>query len=245
MLKLIAPPHRVRWPVSRIQWEEYKRSEFGWQVAVNLETDADLNEDGGGPGHAFLRLWSAPFQGHPRDIHCKCTVGPVQAPCRNNFGLATRVDTGRRSMSDGDPARFGGSQRQQFFAVVPRAARRRACRSAASWRFPASSAANSFHSLAGTATKLGYSDRLSAEIGPDGAPSSGSSSMVLASPPRGPVHGKRHRAEGGGRGGSSRRWSGGSSSQSMSYCPTMLNSPAAHRQRDDLRACRQAVRRSP
>jgi hypothetical protein len=27
------------------------RSEFGWQIAVDLKADADLNEDGDGPGH--------------------------------------------------------------------------------------------------------------------------------------------------------------------------------------------------
>jgi hypothetical protein len=27
------------------------RSEFGWQIAVDLKADPDLNEDGDGPGH--------------------------------------------------------------------------------------------------------------------------------------------------------------------------------------------------
>jgi hypothetical protein len=31
------------------------RSEFGWQIAVDLKADADLNEDGG-PGHRIPRI---------------------------------------------------------------------------------------------------------------------------------------------------------------------------------------------
>ena len=45
------PPHRARWRSVPSRREAEARSEFGRQIAVDLEADADLDEGRGGPGH--------------------------------------------------------------------------------------------------------------------------------------------------------------------------------------------------
>ena len=45
------PPHRARWRSVPSRREAAARSEFGRQIAVDLEADADLDEGRGGPGH--------------------------------------------------------------------------------------------------------------------------------------------------------------------------------------------------
>src|ERR1700680_1196447 len=48
------PPIRAGWGESALSAAKGSRSELGRQVAVDLETDADLHKDRSGPGHCWF-----------------------------------------------------------------------------------------------------------------------------------------------------------------------------------------------
>jgi len=64
----VAPSKRGFRPSAR-----KRELEFGGQVAVDFETNADLNENGRGPSHEILPVWSV----QPRGYYSKCIEAQV------------------------------------------------------------------------------------------------------------------------------------------------------------------------
>jgi hypothetical protein len=102
------------------------RSEFGWQIAVDLKADADLNEDGGSrPSHSSDCGWQLDYAPAERcKVHCATSVGaagtpPSTARSISGLGLSPLISRLHPPRSDPDAAWDVSTPRDTFAVVDP------------------------------------------------------------------------------------------------------------------------------